>query len=384
MGNVTKMKNSAGEDRYRARYKTPERKQREKWFERKRDAEQWITDNEHSKATGSHADPKLGRLTFGSWWETWRATRVDLRASTIARDESYYRNHIEPRFARVQLARVDETMLDEWVAQLVASGLAPATVHKCVQLVSKCLASAVRKRRLAVNRAAGIELPTIERHEMLFLDPAQVATLADVIDSRYRTWIYTAAYSGLRLGELAALRAGSVDPMKRRIDVARTAVEVRGEVIDGPPKTKAGRRSVPIPGFVADMLTDHIAGLSADALVFTAPAGGYLRASLMRRRFFQPATIAAGFATMVNDDGKQRYRGLRIHDLRHTAVTFWIAAGASPKEVATWAGHSSVATVFDRYGHLLPGQEDKVMDKLDSMHSDAESTAPAQVIQFPG
>ncbi|MCB1272232.1 MAG: hypothetical protein KDB31_12465, partial [Microthrixaceae bacterium] len=56
-----------------------------------------------------------------------------------------------------------------------------------------------------------------------------------------------------------------------------------------------------------------------------------------------------------------------IHDLRHTAVALWIAAGASPKEVAVRAGHSSVATVLDRYGHLLPGTEDAVNDALDAM-----------------
>ena len=84
------------------------------------------------------------------------------------------------------------------------------------------------------------------------------------------------------------------------------------------------------------------------------------------------------------DDGVNRYTGLRIHDLRHTAVTFWIAAGASPKEVATWAGHSSVATVLDRYGHLLPGQEDRVTDVLGAMFSTATATPSAPVLRVIG
>jgi integrase len=70
---------------------------------------------------------------------------------------------------------------------------------------------------------------------------------------------------------------------------------------------------------------------------------------------------------------------LRIHDLRHSAVAFWIEAGASPKEVAARAGHSSVVTVLDRYGHLLPGSEDRVNDALDAM-ADAVASAPIRAI----
>lgn len=58
---------------------------------------------------------------------------------------------------------------------------------------------------------------------------------------------------------------------------------------------------------------------------------------------------------------------LKIHELRHTAVSFWIAAGASPVEVAKWAGHSRTQTVFDAYGHLMPGTEEQVTDALDNM-----------------
>lgn len=117
----------------------------------------------------------------------------------------------------------------------------------------------------------------------------------------------------------------------------------------------------------ANALVEHVAALDPDALVFTAPEGGPLRASLFRRRVWHPAVDQASVA------------GLRIHDLRHTAVAFWIAAGASPKEVAARAGHASVVTVLDRYGHLLPGSEDRVNDALDAM-ADAVGTAQLRAI----
>ena len=221
---------------------------------------------------------------------------------------------------------------------------------------------------------------------MLFCTPAEAATLAECIDERFRVWVHTAAYSGLRLGELAGLRRESVDLMRRRIDVVRTVTEVRGSLFEGPPKTRAGRRSVPIPEPVADLLAEHCAGLGGDDLVFSAPGGGHLRAGQFRRRFFLPAAVAAGLGRMERHEGADRvsYSGLRIHDLRHSAVTFWIAAGASAKEVATWAGHSSVATVLDRYGHLLPGQEDRVTEVLGTMFAGAASTPPAEVVKLAG
>ena len=89
--------------------------------------------------------------------------------------------------------------------------------------------------------------------------------------------------------------------------------------------------------------------------MFPAPQGGHVRLDLWRRRTWAPGVKAAGLAH------------LRPHDLRHTAVALWIAAGASPKEIAARAGHTSVVTVLDRYGHLLPGHEEKVNDALDEM-----------------
>jgi integrase len=214
-----------------------------------------------------------------------------------------------------------------------------------------------------------VSLPKIEREEMRFLNPDQVALLANTIDARYRALVLVGAYGGLRAGELFGLRRGRVDLLRGRIDVAETLVEVGGHHHSGPPKTRAGRRSVPLPRFVIDVLTEHVAGLEPGELVFPAPDGGPVRASLFRRRFWYPACVAAGFGELVKDEetGTEHYTGLRLHDLRHTAVALWIAAGASGKDVAVRAGHTSVSVVLDRYGHLLPGTEERVTDALDVM-----------------
>jgi single stranded DNA-binding protein len=126
------------------------------------------------------------------------------------------------------------------------------------------------------------------------------------------------------------------------------------------PKTRASRRTVSLPRVVTRELDAHLAGGGdPDDHVFTAPQGGTLRIVAFRNRIWRPATEAAGLT------------GLRIHDLRHTAVALWIAAGASPKEVAVRAGHTSVSFTLDRYGHLYPEADTRLRDRLDTLHASA-------------
>jgi hypothetical protein len=117
---------------------------------------------------------------------------------------------------------------------------------------------------------------------------------------------------------------------------------MHGHLYLGPPKTTAGRRPVSLPRVVVEALVEHLAGRSVepDGFVFALSNGAPLRNASFRTRVWRPATRAAGL------------EGLRIHDLRHTAIALWIAAGAGPKEVATRAGHTSVSFTLDRYGHL--------------------------------
>jgi integrase len=176
---------------------------------------------------------------------------------------------------------------------------------------------------------------------MRFLTPAEVATLADAIDPRYRALVLVGAYGGLRIGELAGLRRSRVDLLRGTVTVGEILVEVRGVLYIGPPKTRSSLRTVGLPRFVVEEVAAHLAGLDdPEAFVFTAPEGGRLRVNAFRARAWRQAVLAAGLD------------GLRIHDLRHTAVALWIAAGANPKEVSVRAGHASVSFTFDRYGHL--------------------------------
>jgi integrase len=121
------------------------------------------------------------------------------------------------------------------------------------------------------------------------------------------------------------------------------------------PKTAAGRRTVPVPGLIAELLDARRYGRAgeADALVFSAPRGGRLHAANWHKRAWLPARRATGYPT------------LRFHDLRHSAVPPWIAIGANLLQVSRWLGHSTVQSTADVYGHLCPDTNDRVINRLD-------------------
>jgi integrase len=350
-----------GTVRYRARYRDPAGRERSKSFDRKVDAERWLAEMEHTKSRGLWTDPSLGRVRFADWLTAWWATTTNLRPSTQARDEMALRLYAVPQFGDMPLAAISQLEVRAWVTELSARGLAPATVVKAYQLLGKVLAAAVDAGYLAQTPCRNVPLPAIEREEMRFLTPTQIATLAEAIRPGYRALVFVGAYGGLRIGELAGLRRSQVDLLRGTVQVAEILTEVAGRLYVGPPKTRASRRTVGLPRFVVRELEAHLAGGgSQDDHVFTAPLGGPLRIIGFRNRIWRPATTAAGL------------EGLRIHDLRHTAVALWIVAGASPKEVAVRAGHTSVSFTLDRYGHLYPEADTALRDRLDALHATAQ------------
>lgn len=136
--------------------------------------------------------------------------------------------------------------------------------------------------------------------------------------------------------------------------MTRTVTEVGGKRYVGAPKTRAGRRVVPFPRALRGPLTERLdAAEHPEDLLFPNSRGDYMGLSSFRSRIWKPATEAVDL------------KGFRIHDLRHTAITLWLAAGIDPKTIAKWAGHRSVVTVLDRYAH--PDDGDDPMGGLDDL-----------------
>jgi integrase len=159
--------------------------------------------------------------------------------------------------------------------------------------------------------------------------------VAEAIDPQYRVLVYTAAYTGLRAGELGGLRRADVDLLRGVLHVRRALKDVNGRLELGPTKTRA-QRTVSLPTFLRQMLAEHLSqpspgGTGPDAPVFTMKGGGRLRHGLVYGRYFRRAVAAAL---------PPETHGLRFHDLRHTCASLSIAAGAHPKLIAARLGHS--------------------------------------------
>ncbi len=357
MASILEKRLKDGSRAYLVRFRTVDGEERSKQFKRKREAEAYANLVEVDRRAGGLIDPRLGRITVGEWWDRWWPTVTNLRPSTRARDAQYFRTHVRPAFGDTPLGKLDRTSIRQWVADLGSqsgSNLAPATIHKVVQVFNKLVTAAVEDRLIPHNPVAKIPLPKIEPQEMRFLTSDEVWRLADAIDPRYRAFVLVAGFGGLRLGELLGLRWENVYLEAQRIQVLETLVDVEAQIEFGPPKTKASLRPVPIPSFVVEALQALDAPEnSAYDLVFRSPKGQPIRPALFRRRFWNPAVRKAGLEP------------LRMHDLRHTAVSLWIADGAHPKQVAALAGHTSVSVVLDRYGHLYPSHHSDLLERME-------------------
>jgi integrase len=195
---------------------------------------------------------------------------------------------------------------------------------------------------------------------MHFLTVRQVEDLAEAIDPRYRMLVRFATYSGLRAGELVALRVRHLNLLRGTCEVVDSATDVDGRLVWGTTKTYT-RRRVHLPRFLCDQLAAYLADRphAPDDLVFTAPQGGPLREQKVIERFYKTAAAKVGLPE------------LRFHDLRHTCASLLIAQGASVKAVQAQLGHASATITLDRYGHLFPDELSQLARHLDRAYADA-------------
>jgi integrase len=360
--------------RWRARYRDVAGREHSRHFKRKVDAQRWLDEVTTAVTTGMYVDPGRSRITVGEWSQRWIATKVDLKPSTKARYEGLLRVNLLPSWGDVRLADVTHEGVAVWVAELSAAGLSAATVRQAHRVLSLAFSLAVRDGRLARNPADHVPLPRGVKNEKVFLTVDQVEALAEAAGA-YRLVVLFLAYTGVRFGELSALRVRRLDLMRRRAEIVEAVAEVRGHAVFSTPKSRQVR-SVPIPRFLVDELARHVAGRAPDDFVFTAPRGALLRLQNFRQTVFDRAAHCAGLV------------GLTPHGLRHTAASLAITSGADVKVVQQMLGHASATMTLDLYGHLYGDRLDEVADRMDALRTsrglpaDFLRTEP-QLIMFP-
>lgn len=356
MAHIQKRKGSKGTI-YQTRYRDPTGKERARNFPRKLDAEKFLHSVEADKLRGAWADPRRGSLRFSDWAEETEASRVHLRPATLIRDEASLRNHILPRFGDTPLARIDPASVRRWVADLEVKGLAPATVHKTYQIFARIMQAAATDRLVTSSPCIGVRLPRFLAAQARFLSPDEIHSVAEAVIPRYRPMVLAAGYTGLRFGELCALRVEHFDELRRRIRVEESLSEIGGRFHFGPPKSSASRRTISLPPFLVDTLASHLVEfLDASGLLFGSPGGGPIRRSNFRRRHWLPAVRET-----VGEP-------CPFHSLRHSHAAMLIKEGVHPKVVQERLGHASIKTTLDIYGHLLPGLDEAAAEVLDAAY----------------
>jgi integrase len=244
-------------------------------------------------------------------------------------------------------------------------------------VLSGALEAAVRDGRLPSNPARGLLLPKVKKASKRYLSHAQVRDLAAAVEATgagiqngralgFGTLVRLAAYTGLRWSELAGLRVRDVDFARGRLAVAHTVVEVGGVLHEGDPKNYEAR-AVPIPPFVLRELRSHVEGRKGDEPLFVGPRShSWLRNRAFRRGWLTPAAAAIGQA------------GLTPHELRHTAASLAISAGANVKAVQRMLGHASAEVTLNVYSDLFDDDLDDVATRLDhaAMHPNVSDLCP--------
>ena len=342
--------------RWRARYRDPAGRSRSRTFGTKVEARRFLDATNADMHRGQWVDPAAGRVTLAEWAATYLGSVTNLRPTTLATYERDLARYVLPRFGHLPLARIRPLDVRSWLADEVAAGIAPTSVHRHFCTLRRLLRVAVESDLMVKSPCAGIKPPRVEPVEMRFLTAAEVHGLAEEMHPHFRVLVYTAAYAGLRWGELIGLKRSRVDIANRTITVLEQLVEVKGQFLWQPPKTRAGRRRVTVPGFLADMLAEQLAHRALPGpggLVFPNRAGNPIATSSFNTAHWKPAKRRANLD------------GLRFDDLRHTAVALAISQGAHPKAIQARLGHSSVQVTLDRYGHLFPELDAAIADGLE-------------------
>jgi integrase len=315
----------------------------------KRVVKEWADNAEAAMRRGDFIDPAAGKLTLTDWWGQWSAAR-GVEVATVDKNESWWRNHIEPAFGSWPLSSIHSWDVQKWVADLRAREVGATTVASSLRLLRQVMSEAVHHRLILTNPAALVKAPTPAPHVDRFLTRGEAEQLLEQFTGEDRVFVEVLLYCGLRFQEAAGLRALRVDLLRKRLQVAKVQPRKGAEK---KPKSDAGVRLVPL----TDELTVQLSRLIPapdDSLVFTSPTGERMRYDNWIRRVWQPALKEASLADPQPTP----------HDLRHTYGSWLGEAGVPSRQIAALLGHSSLRSV-ERYIHATEARFDQARNAIE-------------------
>lgn len=313
---------------------------------------------------GSYTAKELRAQAFSAYAREVLSASLRLKDSTRYAYERILERHLEPVIGTVPVGEIDEVLVRRLFARIEPQ--TPATLARVKQVLSRIVGQAFREGLLARNPMHAVDVPSPKRRDIHVLSPEEVESLAAAIEPRFRAMVLLAAWGGLRIGELGALRPEDLDYERGVVHVRRALSEAAGKVTVGEPKTKSSKRTVAVPAFVMKELAAHQLAYGTPDRIFTMPQGGWVTHQTFHR---------------VWKAARERVESTaRFHDLRHTAVALAIRQGAHPKAIQSRLGHASITMTMDVYGHLFPGQDEEIARGLEAF----EPGATGSVVHLKG
>jgi len=370
---TVKAYDTAAGKRYRVRYRKPDGSQTDKrGFRTKRDAELFLATTAVSKSRGEYIDPALGKATVGDLSAPWlEKKQTSLKPSAYTPLATSWRVHVAPAWEDRRISEIRPTEVEKWVTQLrkgtapsrrkrssyAGNKASPTTVLRALSVLAGILDDAVRDGRLHRNPARKLtnlprKAPKESRRYLTHQEVLALSTSAP--DQTRRVLLAVLCFTGLRWGEAIALRVRDVNMLKKRFNVNRTATEVEGRIHVTPPKNWE-KRAVPFPTLLADAIARACEGKDRDDLLFGTGREGFLpRPDTANGRY-------SWFLTALRTAGIDH---LTLHDLRHTAASLAVSAGANVKVLQLMFGHKSAAMTLDIYADLFDDDLNAVAEKV--------------------
>ena len=337
----------------------------------KRDAQRELRALMKAVDDGAYCD--TGKLTLEAYLRDWLAeARHNVSPRTHERYQSICEVHLIPALGTIQLSKLRPIHIQRYYSQALAEGridgrggLSPQTVNHFDRLLHVALKRARQLRLIVTNPVDDVKRPKVERPEPETLDDADLAKLLKKAEgTRLHVPIFLAVATGLRRGELLALRWRDVDLDGQRLSVNQSVEQTKDGLRFKPPKTKQSRRTIALSPSVVEVLQEHKLqqlhermqlglGRDTEGLVFTKIEGETIN----------PRNFSKEFSRLVKRAG---IRPVTFHGLRHTHITNLLREGVHPKIASERAGHSSVATTLDVYSHAVPGLQEDAALRIDA------------------
>jgi integrase len=359
-----------GDKRFVACYRDPEGRQRSAGtYSSRRAAERAGSREEAKVGEGAWHDHSRGQVTFAAYVETVWLPSKQVETSTLAAYRSYLDKHFIPVFGRRPMGKILPSEVQRWVTTATSDGLSAASVRKYHTMLSSVFERALRDRVITFNPCAHTELPKVVKKSTRTLTPAEYDAILAALPTQYRLMIETAINTGLRWGELIALKPRHLDLIKHKLTVEETVVEVSiknsptGHRMLTKPYPKDNEpRTMGLPAELVTQLGAHIAErrLGPDDLLFATRDGTPISRNTFRTRIWLPAVAASGIDFEV-----------RVHDLRHAHASWLLAGGSDLKAVMDRMGHAQITTT-QRYLHPVPGADTKNLDALNRIRGRSE------------